>query len=151
MEDFKEKLFWLLFCWIFLIVSILGLILGGVVFMFKKGYWLIPVLVAIAVYFCYPDQMKFWEEPVVEVQPVVECHYELIRDNGYEFRLEACPVENGVEVTWYLGGEVVLVMLVDAQGSPSPLFVDFSFWKEYIARKESITTNLRKKLYRDDI
>ena len=120
--------------------------------MFKKGYWLIPVLIVVVVYFFYPEQMEFWEEePVVEVQPVVECHYDLVRDNGYEFRLEACPVEEGVEVTWYHGGEVVLVMLVTRQGSPTPTFVDFAFWKEYIARKESITTNLRKQMYRNDI
>ena len=148
MKNFNEKLFLLLFCWLILTASILRLIFRGVVFMFKKGYWVIPVLIVVVTYFFLPlDDWKgyfknHWESPVVEIQPKapVECSYRNVKDNGFNFRIETCHEKEGVVITLYVDNEVVDKFL-----TTNTVHND-RFWQEYKKLAE-----LKKRMYRKDM
>ncbi len=131
--------------------------------MFKKGYWLIPVLIVVVTYFFYPEQMEFWEKevvavetsviqaPAVEAHSVTECTYKNVANNGFIFRIERCMEEGKISYTSYVNGEVV-DKFVTIYVVINPIH-DKEFWEKYNKRFEEQFLKIPKviKKNRDDI
>ena len=133
-----------------------------------KGYWKVPVAIILTMCFfllldeCGSYWKDHWGVPVVEVpkipvvemlgipaeDSIVECSYNDIQNNGYEFRIEICGVTKGVTTAWLVDGVVVKKVL---HLTPVMMDYDVDFWLIYDARAGKRQPDKIRKRHSDDI
>ena len=134
--------------------------------MFKRGYWIIPIVIVLVTYSYAPveDWKRYWDNhwdvPVVEIpveipvvktpieDSVIRCSYKNVEDNGYDFRIEICGVVKGVTTVWWVDGVVVKKVL---HLTPIMMDYDVDFWLIYDARAGKRQPDKIRKRHSDDI
>ena len=138
--------------------------------MFKRGYWIIPIVIVLVTYSYAPveDWKRYWDNhwdvPVVEIPveiPVVEtpiedsvirCSYKNVEDNGYDFRIEICATNGGATVTIWADG-VIVERAEHVKGArPKITAYDVNFWAVYDKKtSKRWLKKIKRNMPREDI